>query len=106
MEDWIRIHFLATRVQCDWRSLSLHSPKAFATRLSELALAPVAVAAVDNSLPLEQLKRVLKSLLGSGLSNLIPSLTEEVWTFAARWLLSFPRTDKMVRITHSHSRGL
>ncbi len=106
IEDWIRIHLLAPRVQCDWRTLSLHSPRAFAARLSELVLSPEAIAAADSPLPLGQLKRVLSSLHGPGLSRLLPHLTDDVWTFAARWLLSFPRTGAAIRLTYSHSLGL
>ena len=106
MEDWIRIHFLAPRVQCDWRLISLHSPPAFAARLADIPISSLAIGAVDSPPPLERLARILRSLHGPALSILIPRLSDDAWTFAARWLLSFPRSSDLVRLTFSRQMGL
>ena len=107
LEDWVRIHLLSTRVNCEWRNLFLHSPIGICTILADAPPPPELLQlAYDSLSSLEDLTVALENSLSEALLPTIPTLSRDSWRFVARWLRSFPPANPRIRLSYSATKGL
>ncbi len=107
LEDWVRIHLLSARVNCEWRNLFLHSPLGICVTLAAAPPPPELLRLAYNPLStLDDLSVALEHSLSEALLPIIPSLSLESWRFVARWLRSFPPASPRIRISYSTTKGL